>query len=155
MFCGLLSYPGNSGWDFLRRTYRNDLGKSSTPNYVSSGDIFSHLKSLGLKYKERIIPISFDITDCFTEDNEIGELLLDFITAQEHFHQCFTPELRAGILDLLRNKASQYDMTFLLKNLSHDDSQYVKSFQLFRERSAEHVCMHDFIHNILPDILAR
>lgn len=41
-----------------------------------------------------------------------------------------------------------------LKSLVEDDSRYQKSFQLFLERSSEHQCMNDFIHNILPDILA-
>ncbi|KAF7659961.1 hypothetical protein LDENG_00290320 [Lucifuga dentata] len=64
------------------------------------------MKNLGLKYKEYMISNSFDITDCFTEGNEMGEFLLDFMTDQENFHRSLTPELRAAILDLLRNKCS-------------------------------------------------
>uniref|UniRef100_A0A8C6TL06 Histamine N-methyltransferase n=1 Tax=Neogobius melanostomus TaxID=47308 RepID=A0A8C6TL06_9GOBI len=41
-----------------------------------------------------------------------------------------------------------------LKSLIYDDDRYQKSFKLFLERSSEHQCMRDFIHNSLPDILA-
>ncbi|KAF7216123.1 transcript variant X2 [Nothobranchius furzeri] len=41
-----------------------------------------------------------------------------------------------------------------LMSLVHDDDRYQKSFQLFLERSSEHQCMKDFIHNKLPHILA-
>ncbi|MEQ2242671.1 hypothetical protein ILYODFUR_038386, partial [Ilyodon furcidens] len=41
-----------------------------------------------------------------------------------------------------------------LKSLVHDDERYQKSFHLFLERSSEHQCMRDFIHNKLPDILS-
>ncbi|KAF7659966.1 hypothetical protein LDENG_00290330 [Lucifuga dentata] len=57
---------------------------------VSAGNVLSHVKNLGLKYEEYIISNSFDITDCFTEGNETGELLLDFITDQEYFHRSLT-----------------------------------------------------------------
>ncbi|XP_056320859.1 histamine N-methyltransferase-like [Danio aesculapii] len=40
------------------------------------------------------------------------------------------------------------------KTLVEDYPRYLKSFELFLERSSEHQCMQDFIHNTLPDILA-
>lgn len=46
-------------------------------------------------------------------------------------------------------------MTTAMKSLIEDDSRYLKSFKLFLERSTEHQCMQDFIHNVLPDILER
>lgn len=42
-----------------------------------------------------------------------------------------------------------------MKSLIEDDSRYLESFKLFLERSTEHQCMQDFIHNVLPDILGR
>ncbi len=41
------------------------------------------------------------------------------------------------------------------RSLVEDYPRYLKSFELFLERSSEHQCMLDFIHNTLPDILAR
>lgn len=41
------------------------------------------------------------------------------------------------------------------KTLAFDDDRYQRAFKLFLERSSEHLCMQDFIHNQLPDILAR
>ncbi|XP_052333340.1 histamine N-methyltransferase-like [Oncorhynchus keta] len=46
-------------------------------------------------------------------------------------------------------------MSYATRSLVEDDNRYLKSFQLFRECSSEHQCMQDFIHVILPDILAR
>uniref|UniRef100_UPI003AAAF6A8 histamine N-methyltransferase-like n=1 Tax=Centroberyx gerrardi TaxID=166262 RepID=UPI003AAAF6A8 len=96
----------NSGWDILWKTFRKELCTKSISDYLSAGDIEVHLKSLGLKYEKHAIPNTIDITDCFTQGSELGELLLDFMTEQDHFHSSLTPELRAGILDLLRNKCS-------------------------------------------------
>ncbi|XP_070989947.1 histamine N-methyltransferase-like [Oncorhynchus clarkii lewisi] len=45
-------------------------------------------------------------------------------------------------------------MSYAMRSLVEDDKRYLKSFQLFRECSSEHQCMQDFIHVILPDILA-
>lgn len=73
---------------------------------MSAGDIKVHLERLELKYDEHLIPNTLDITDCFTDGDEMGELLLDFMTEQDHFHQSLTPDLRASILDLLRNRCS-------------------------------------------------
>ncbi|XP_076015201.1 histamine N-methyltransferase-like [Genypterus blacodes] len=95
----IIHNPVDGGWGNLWRTYKKVLGTKSISDYISSGDIVSHLKGLGQKYEERTIPQSFDITDCFTEGDETGELLLDF-------HQSFTPQLRAEILDHLRNTCS-------------------------------------------------
>ncbi|XP_076015185.1 histamine N-methyltransferase-like [Genypterus blacodes] len=96
----------DSGWDILWRTYKPELINSIRPNRITSGDVVSHLKSLGLKYEEHPIPKTCDITHCFKEDDEMGEHVLHFITGQERFHKSLTPELRAEILDHLRNKCS-------------------------------------------------
>ncbi|KAM9485918.1 histamine N-methyltransferase isoform 2-T3 [Salvelinus alpinus] len=95
-----------SGWDTLWNTHRKELCTKSISDYLSAGDIKVHLERLGLKYDEHLIPNTMDITDCFTNGDEMGELLLDFMTEQDHFHQSLTPDLRASILDLLRNRCS-------------------------------------------------
>lgn len=95
-----------SGWDTLWKTYRKELCTKSISDYLSAGDIKVHLERLELQYDEHLIPNTLDITDCFTTGDEMGELLLDFMTEQDHFHQSLTPDLRASILDLLRNRCS-------------------------------------------------
>ncbi|XP_076015307.1 histamine N-methyltransferase-like [Genypterus blacodes] len=102
----IVQCKADSGWDILWRTYKQELSNSIRPNRITSGDVVSHLKSLGLKYEEHPIATTCDITHCFKEDDEIGELLLYFITEQERFRKSLTPELRAEILDHLRNKCS-------------------------------------------------
>ncbi|KAM7407698.1 hypothetical protein PAMA_003440 [Pampus argenteus] len=94
------------GWDTLWRTYEKELCIDAVTEYRSSGDVVACLKKHGLKYEEHVIPNTFDITECFSPSSKIGERLLNFFTAKDHFHQSFTPEIRAGILDLLRNKCS-------------------------------------------------
>ncbi|KAM6985586.1 histamine N-methyltransferase-like isoform 1-T2 [Aplochiton taeniatus] len=96
----------NGGWETLWKTFKKELCTKSLNDYFSSGDIKVHLDEMGLKYEECIVPNTLDITDCFIQDSEKGELLLDFMTDRDHFRQSFTPEIRAGILDLLRTKCS-------------------------------------------------
>ncbi|KAJ4933236.1 hypothetical protein JOQ06_030069 [Pogonophryne albipinna] len=96
----------NSGWDTLWKTYKKDLCVDTITEYRSSGEIIACLKSLGLKYDEHTIPNSFDISECFTPSSQLGQRLLNFMTAKDHFEQSFTPEIRAGMLDLLRNNCS-------------------------------------------------
>lgn len=44
-----------------------------------------------------------DITECFTEGDEKGELLLDFLTEVLDFSKTASPELKDGVLNLLRH----------------------------------------------------
>lgn len=74
--------------------------------YRSSADVINSVKALGLKCEEHDVPNAYDITECFDPSSQKGRSLLNFMTARDDFHQSFTPEIRAGILDLLRNKCS-------------------------------------------------
>ncbi|KAM8749688.1 histamine N-methyltransferase A-like [Acanthopagrus schlegelii] len=96
----------NGGWDTLWKTYHKDLCVYAITEYRSSGEVIACLKSLGLKYEEHAVPNAFDITKCFDPNSQTGVRLLNFMTARDQFYQSFTPEIRAGILDLLRNKCS-------------------------------------------------
>lgn len=96
----------NGGWDTLWKTYKKELWGGAISEYRSSAEIITYLRSQGLKYEEHDIPNTFDITECFNPSSAIGERLLNFMTAKDDFYQSFTPEIRAGILDLLRNKCS-------------------------------------------------
>ncbi|AWP12761.1 putative histamine N-methyltransferase A-like [Scophthalmus maximus] len=94
----------NAGWDTLWKTYKKELCVDAITEYCSSGEVVASVKSLGLKYEEHTIHNTFDITECFDPSSATGECMLSFMTAKDHFYQSFTPEIRAGVLDLLRNK---------------------------------------------------
>uniref|UniRef100_A0A3P8SW98 Histamine N-methyltransferase n=1 Tax=Amphiprion percula TaxID=161767 RepID=A0A3P8SW98_AMPPE len=96
----------NSGWDLLWKSFTNELCTHEIKEYRSSAEVIACLKKQGLKYDEHPAPNSFDITECFNPSSETGQRLLNFMTAQDHFHESFTPEIRARMLDLLRNKCS-------------------------------------------------
>lgn len=96
----------NGGWEILWKTYKKELCVSVIQDYRSSGDVVAALERLGLKYEEHLIPNRFDITGCFDPSNVNGQRLLGFMTQTDDFSQSFTPEIRAGMLDLLRNKSS-------------------------------------------------
>ncbi|XP_068594110.1 histamine N-methyltransferase-like [Cebidichthys violaceus] len=95
----------NSGWDILWKTYKKELAFDGITDR-SSSEVIACLKSLGLKYEEHATPNTFDITECFNPSSQTGKSLLNFLTAKNNFYESFTPEIRAGILDLLRNKCS-------------------------------------------------
>ncbi|XP_017276108.1 histamine N-methyltransferase-like [Kryptolebias marmoratus] len=96
----------NSGWDILWKTYKKDLCVDSIKEYRSSGEVIACLKSLGLKYEEHPVPNSYDATECFDPNSTTGGRLLSFMTGTDNFYESFTPEIRAGMLDLIRNKCS-------------------------------------------------
>ncbi|XP_068451311.1 histamine N-methyltransferase A-like [Clinocottus analis] len=94
------------GWDTLWKTYEKEFSKDGVTKWRPSAVVIAYLKSQGLKYEEHVIPNDIDITECFDPSSENGVLLLEFITGNLNFYQSLTPEIRAGILDLLRSKCS-------------------------------------------------
>ncbi|XP_029315318.1 histamine N-methyltransferase-like [Cottoperca gobio] len=94
------------GWDNLWKTYKKELCVDAITEYRSAGEVIACLKSQGLKYEEHDIPNFFDISECFNPSSKTGERLLSFMTAKDHFSQSFTPEIRAGMLDFLRNNSN-------------------------------------------------
>lgn len=96
----------NSGWDKLWSNFSGELCSESIKEYRSSKQVIASLNSLGLKFEERIIPNSYDISECFNPSSPNGCRLLNFMMEKEDFHQSFTPEIRAQMLDFLRNKCS-------------------------------------------------
>lgn len=99
----IILVSGNSGWGKLWRTYRAQLCNEEISQCVTTGDIKSILDSKGLRYHSYELPSQMDITECFMEDDEKGELLLDFLTEVLDFSGTASPELRAGVLELLRH----------------------------------------------------
>lgn len=56
-----------------------------------------------MRYQNYELPSQMDITECFTEGDEKGELLLDFLTEVLDFSKTASPELKDGVLKLLRH----------------------------------------------------
>ncbi|CAN9497909.1 unnamed protein product [Ophioblennius macclurei] len=91
-----------SGWGKLWQTYKDQLCASEISQCVTTGEIKRYLDSKGVGYQFYELPSSMDITECFTEGDEKGELLLDFLTEVQNFSKTASPELRAGAIKLLR-----------------------------------------------------
>lgn len=96
-------FSENSGWGNLWKTYKNQLCNQKISQCVTTGDIRTYLDSKGVRYQSFELPSQMDITECFTQGDEKGELLLDFLTEVLEFSKTAPPELRAGVLDLLRH----------------------------------------------------
>uniref|UniRef100_A0A3B1IBZ2 Histamine N-methyltransferase n=1 Tax=Astyanax mexicanus TaxID=7994 RepID=A0A3B1IBZ2_ASTMX len=94
---------GESGWGRLWRTYKAELCNADISQCITTGDIRTFLDSKGISYQKHTLPSHMDITECFTEGDEKGELLLDFLTEVMDFSKSASPELKAGVLELLRH----------------------------------------------------
>lgn len=70
---------------------------------MTTGDVRDFLDSRHVSYQVYELPSQLDITPCFTEGLEEGELLLDFLTEVLNFSSTASPELKAGVLELLRH----------------------------------------------------
>ncbi|XP_070832025.1 histamine N-methyltransferase-like [Chaetodon trifascialis] len=99
----IILVSGKSGFGKLWRTFRNQLCHTELSQCVTTSDIKSFLDSKGVKYQSYELPSQLDITDCFTEGDEKGELLLDFLTEVLDFSKTASPELKAGVMELLRH----------------------------------------------------
>ncbi|XP_033966519.1 histamine N-methyltransferase-like isoform X3 [Pseudochaenichthys georgianus] len=99
----IILVSGDSGWGKLWRTYRSQLCNTEISQCVTTGDMKSFLDSKGVSYQSYELPSQMEITECFTEGDEKGELLLDFLTEVLDFSNTASPELKAGVLELLQH----------------------------------------------------
>ncbi|XP_076603772.1 histamine N-methyltransferase-like [Chaetodon auriga] len=99
----IILVSGKSGFGKLWSTFRNQLCNTEMSQCVTTNDIKSILDSKGVKYQSYELPSQLDITECFTEGDEKGELLLDFLTEVMDFSKTASPELKAGVMELLRH----------------------------------------------------
>ncbi|KAI4805917.1 hypothetical protein KUCAC02_010510 [Chaenocephalus aceratus] len=99
----IILVSGESGWGKLWRTYRSQLCNTEISQCVTTGDMKSFLDSKGVSYQSYELPSQMEITECFTEGDEKGELLLDFLTEVLDFSNTASPELKAGVLELLQH----------------------------------------------------
>ncbi|KAK1789226.1 hypothetical protein P4O66_015171 [Electrophorus voltai] len=98
----ILLVSGEGSWAKLWKIYRPQFGKTDIRESTTMGDLRSLLDSRGIPYQKYELPSKMDITSCFTSGDEKGELLLDFLTQVQDFSKNASPDLRAGVLDLLR-----------------------------------------------------
>ncbi|XP_072300188.1 histamine N-methyltransferase-like isoform X2 [Eucyclogobius newberryi] len=72
-------------------------------SFLSAADIKRVLDVGGVTYQSYELQTDIDVTECFSEGDENGELLLDFLTSVQDFSKKASPELRAEVLRLLRD----------------------------------------------------
>ncbi|XP_057708917.1 histamine N-methyltransferase-like [Corythoichthys intestinalis] len=101
----IILVSGESGWGKLWRTFRSQICACDISQCVTTADVKSILDSEGVQYQSYVLPSQMDITECFTEGDESGELLLDFLTEVDHFSQTASPQLKADIMKLLQDPA--------------------------------------------------
>ncbi|XP_062861877.1 histamine N-methyltransferase-like [Trichomycterus rosablanca] len=99
----IILVTGESGWGKLWKTYRAQLCKSEISQCITMGDIRSFLDAKTIPYQSFKLQSQMDITECFTAGDEKGELLLDFLTEVMDFSKNASPELKAGVLELLKH----------------------------------------------------
>ncbi|XP_068187990.1 histamine N-methyltransferase-like [Antennarius striatus] len=92
---------GNTGWGKLDKTYGHRFHNPKL-TFVVSDKVKQYLDSGGVSYQSYLLPCEVDITKCFIEGNEEGELILEVITEGLNFKKSAPPELKAGIMELLR-----------------------------------------------------
>ncbi|XP_030199736.1 histamine N-methyltransferase isoform X1 [Gadus morhua] len=98
----IILVSGRSGWGKLWRKYRRQLCNTEISQCVTTRDIKSGLESQGVAYRSYALPSHLDISECFVEGSEKGELLLDFLTEVLDFSRTAPAELKAGVLEMLR-----------------------------------------------------
>lgn len=101
----MVYFSETSGWETLWTKYGSSFPTDDLCTYVSSANIKGILDSVGLKYKIYELSSHMDITCCFTEGDNDGELLLDFLTETCEFSKNAPPELRQQVLEELRKPA--------------------------------------------------
>ncbi|XP_066542930.1 histamine N-methyltransferase-like [Hoplias malabaricus] len=99
----ILLVSGDSGWSRLWRTYKQELCNTDISQCVTTGDIRKFLDAKGIPYSKYTLPSQMDISECFSPGDERGELLLDFLTETKDFSKNASPELKAGVLQLLKH----------------------------------------------------
>lgn len=94
----IILVSGTSGWDKLWKKYGSRLPRDDLCQYVTSSDLTQILDGLGIKYECYDLLSTMNITDCFTDGNENGDLLWDFLTETCNFSKTAPPDLRAEIM---------------------------------------------------------
>ncbi|CAN2389028.1 Histamine N-methyltransferase, partial [Pristimantis euphronides] len=99
----IILVSGSSGWSTLWKKYGSRLPLNDLCLYITAGDIADMLSSEGARYQSHELPSDMDITECFTQGDRNGELLLDFLTETCEFNKNAPRELREEIVQTLRS----------------------------------------------------
>ncbi|NP_001003636.1 histamine N-methyltransferase isoform X1 [Danio rerio] len=99
----IILVSGESGWGKLWTTFRKQLCYTEMSQCVTIGEIKSFLDSEGVPYRKYVLLSQMDITECFTEGDQEGELLLDFLTEVKEFSKNAPERLKKEVLDVLRH----------------------------------------------------
>ncbi|XP_067844261.1 histamine N-methyltransferase-like [Heptranchias perlo] len=86
-----------SGWHSLWKTFGSRFTSSSL--FL---EVRKLLDEMRMKYQIHELSSDLDITECFIEGNENGELLLDFLTEVMHFSKTAPAALKTEVLQYLR-----------------------------------------------------
>ncbi|MEE6489108.1 hypothetical protein FKM82_015492 [Ascaphus truei] len=92
-----------SGWNILFKKHGSRLPTSEMCFDLCSEDVTNVLDSMPVKYATYDLPTDLDITECFTEGNMNGELLLDQVTETCYFSKTAPPDLKELIMEDLKS----------------------------------------------------
>ncbi|KAJ0005826.1 hypothetical protein NQD34_015720, partial [Periophthalmus magnuspinnatus] len=81
-----------------KKTWNDGISRS-----LYTGDITKLLDEAGIPYQCYGVCSDLDITECFTEGDETGEMILDFITQTVNFSKTAPSELRERVLSFMRD----------------------------------------------------
>ncbi|KAK7901267.1 hypothetical protein WMY93_018036 [Mugilogobius chulae] len=88
-------------WEMFHKELRPQQ-KLEVP-FINSNYIKKLLDERGVPYQSYELQCVLDITACFTEGDETGEILLDFVTQTMFFSKTASPDLKQRILRQMRD----------------------------------------------------
>ncbi|XP_068186769.1 histamine N-methyltransferase-like [Antennarius striatus] len=95
--------PDGSSWGKLYDMCSNRLILANHVD-LTIDDVKSYLDLEGLSYETYILPRQVDITQCFIEGDENGDLVLDFLVHAIHFSKSVSSELKTEFMEFLRTE---------------------------------------------------
>ncbi|KAI1237371.1 hypothetical protein IHE44_0014636 [Lamprotornis superbus] len=91
----------SSGWASLWKKHRDCLPATDSGHYITCGGITEVLRRLGAQHRVYELPSGWDITECFTEGDALGGLMMDFLTGTKNFLGTAPAALRRRLRDAL------------------------------------------------------
>ncbi|XP_014726329.1 PREDICTED: carnosine N-methyltransferase 2 [Sturnus vulgaris] len=91
----------SSGWASLWKKHRDCLPSTDSGHYITCGGITEVLRRLGAQHRVYELPSGWDITECFTEGDALGGLMMDFLTGTKNFLGTAPAALRRRLRDAL------------------------------------------------------
>ncbi|KAM4697903.1 histamine N-methyltransferase-like [Rhinophrynus dorsalis] len=96
----IIILSGKSGWINIIKKYEILLHESEGLSlHLCSEDIINMLDTMSVTYETYDIPTSVDITECFIEGSQNGELILDILTEICHFSKNVPSTIKQQIME--------------------------------------------------------